>query len=479
MLGRTNDEKVGMIRMKTLPLFLRSLVVPALLLGLAAPAGAQNWSGDARKIGMGGVGSNENLAAKTIEKDESYRVIVLPFGLFQVLENPDIFDPSSDDFDLVRAFEYAASPLHYTFNRNDTGTGADFIHDLTNAELNRNLNTYRGFVPVTQPIGYGLAHPSWGVAIPVYKTDKVRHAIYVGAGPYMTMRGDLVVDPALVDILDSETDVVIPPNTSFPLTSDVRTEAALAITGGYRGRFAWPMSMNAKGDRDGLYVAVNYSYLRGFFLEDGAITGRLDTNGAGLLTINLALPPPLVVARTSSREGNGHVVDLGVAGLVNNWELGFGIKGIANQIKWTDVEGTTYALASLFLGGDFIESPTVPLDDVTIKQPVQYTANAGYHADHWTAMAQFTKRTSDFAADDDRLDSTAFHGGAEYRFGLLEPRGGVYYSRGLWQPAVGLGLNLGKFGIDGALYSSSANVERMRHPTLAVSLRFGSKNPNP
>src|SRR6478609_2674928 len=96
--------------MKTLHLGLRVLVVSALLVGLSASASAQNWSGDARKIGMGGVGASENLASKSIERDDHYHTIVIPFGLFQVLRDTDIFDPSSDKFDLVRSFEYAASP---------------------------------------------------------------------------------------------------------------------------------------------------------------------------------------------------------------------------------------------------------------------------------------------------------------------------------------------------------------------------------
>jgi hypothetical protein len=473
--------------MKTLQLCLRTSLVPALLLASAASAGAQNWSGDARKIAMGGVGASENLAAKSIERDDHYRVIVVPFGLFQILKDTDIFDPGSDKFDLVRSFEYAVSPLHYTVNRDGTGTGAEFIQDLTNARLNRNLNAYRGFVPVTQPVGYGLAHPSFGGTIPVYKSDKVRHGIFVGAGPYFAMRGELNVDQSLVDILGSDTDVVVPPNTSLcaspgsavcnSIGSDARGELALAITGGYRGRYAWPMSVPAHGERDGLYVAVNYSYLRGFRMEDGLIGVRFDTDATGQLTFNPALPPPIGVGRTSSDKGTGRVLDFGVAGLINHWELGFGVTGIGNQIKWTNVEGTNYTLGNLFTGGEFLESEAVPLPDVTIKQPLQYTTNAGYHADHWTVMGQYTVKTSDYAPDKDRLNTSTLHAGFEYRFLVLEPRGGVYYSRDRWQPAAGLGVNLGNFGIDGAVYSTDANVQRKRHAAFALSLRIGHKNP--
>ena len=463
--------------MKTLHLCLRVFAVAAVLAALATPARAQNWSGDARKIAMGGVGASENLASKSIERDDHYRTIVIPFGLFQVLRDTDIFDPSSDKFDIVRSFEYAASPLHYTFNRDGTGTGIDFIHDLTNAEVSRDLNVYRGFVPVTQPVAYGLAHPNFGITIPVYKRDRVRHGIYVGAGPYFAMRGAMAVDPALVDILGSETDVPIPANATFPIVSNARGELAAAITGGYRGKFAWPMGIQSRTDKDGIFVAVNYSYLRGFHLEDGDIAVHLDTNSSGLLFVNPSLPSPIIVNRITSDEGHGHVIDLGVAGLLNKWEFGFGINGIANQIKWTGVENTTYSLGNLFFGGDFVESPTVPVGDLTLKQPVAYTGNGGYHADHWTVMGQVTERTSDYAPDRDYLNSTTLHFGGEYRFLMLEPRGGVYYSRQHWQPAGGIGLNFGKIGLDWAIYSTDANVQRERHAAMAFSMRIGHKNP--
>ena len=66
-----------------------------------------------------------------------------------------------------------------------------------------------------------------------------------------------------------------------------------------------------------------------------------------------------------------------------------------------------------------------------------------------------------------------FHGGAEYRFGPIDVRGGAVYSRELWNPAAGVGFNIGpRISLDVALYSSSANVERERNPAIAVSLRF-------
>ena len=453
---------------------MRTLLIATLVTAVAVPAWAQNWSGDARRIAMGGIGTGENLASTMIREEGGYRTIVVPLGLIQVLRNLDIFNPDSDEFDIVRTVEYAASPLHFTLDRDGTGTGVEFVNGLRNGELSRDLNVYRGFVPVTQPIAYGLANPSFGGTIPVYKTDTARHGIYLGAGPYLGFRGTLNVDQGLLDILDSDVNVYRA-NAAFPIASQTRGELALAITGGYRGKFALPGGRSARDDREGIYIALNYNHLRGFIYESSDIAVRLDTDGAGMLTINPALSAPILVGRQTSDSGRGFAIDLGTSVFVNRWEVGFGVNNLANRIKWSDVEGTAYSLGDVFNGGEFTESPTVNLGDVTLKQPVEYTGNVGYHVDRWSAIAQVSQRTTEDPADGDRFDGTTFRTGLEYRFAMLEPRVGAYYTRERWHPSAGLGLNFGGFGIDGALFFTDANVQRESHPTFAVSLRIGRR----
>ena len=50
---------------------------------------AQSFSGDARKIGMGGIGYSENIATRMIEDERPYSSIVLPFGLIQARTRSD------------------------------------------------------------------------------------------------------------------------------------------------------------------------------------------------------------------------------------------------------------------------------------------------------------------------------------------------------------------------------------------------------
>src|SRR5262245_27051786 len=176
----------------------------------ASDVSAQNWSFDARKVALGSPGSGEILAMRMIQEDNEYLALVLPFGLFQVFRDFDRLDPTKDNFDVIRTVEYAASPLHYTFGRNAVTVGQvsgssalnNFVIDIRNAELSRDLNRYRGFAPANQPRAEGLASPNWG------KTFKVKtgpggafQGIYVGAGPYLAMQTDVNFDQQLINVL--------------------------------------------------------------------------------------------------------------------------------------------------------------------------------------------------------------------------------------------------------------------------------------
>ena len=437
----------------------------ALVLTLASvsPALAQNWSFDARSIALGNVSGGDNLASRMVDDQRFYKSIVIPLGLFQVLRDMDRFKPESDEFDLVRTIEYAASPLHLQFGRDqESVSGRNLFTDIRNATVSLDLADYRGYKLVNQPLAEGLASPSWGVTIPLQgEKGGPFQGIFVGAGPYLAMRAAAVIDPRVVEILDSE-DPLRFPNTSYLLATDLQGQFAMAITGGYRGRFA----IESDGERDGIYVAADYNYIHGFRYEQADAALRLDTDVAGLLTINPFLPTPLSIVRTSAESGSGFAIDAGVAVVVRGFEVGFGVNGIANRINWTGVEQTTYLLGNLFLGqDDFVESGPFPADDLRVELPKDYHVNAGYHADRYSVIGEYAHG---FQGD-------TLRGGVEYRPGMIELRGGGVYSRELWNPTGGVGLNFSpKFGLDVALYSTTANAARERHAAVAVSLRISS-----
>ena len=451
-----------MKRLRTSSL-VRITVASLIIAAGSSTASAQNWSFDARRIALGGIGDTGNVAWRLVEEQRGYGSIVLPFGIFQVIDDMTIFDPGDDNFDPVRAAEYLASPLHYTFDRTGSGSGQQFVSDIVNAELSRNLNDYRGFAPASELTGEGLVAPSWGKTFTVRDAgDGAYHGVYVGAGPYLSIRTNNVIDPGLIDLLASDVDRY-EPNAGFLITDDMTDQLALAITGGYRARLPFPGRAGVGAGRDGMYIAVNYNYLYGFHYDDVDMAVRFDTDATGLLSL-APTTVPIAIERLTADSGRGFGLDFGVAVVVDRWDVGFGATGVANRIDWQDVQRESYVLTSLFDGGDFIETPLGPLgDDRRVELPVNYTGNVAYHEDVWSAYAEYAHG----------FQGNNFHGGYEHRLGRVELRGGGRYSRDRWHPSGGAGFNLSPgWSVDVGAFGTSTNIERTRHLALAVSLRM-------
>lgn len=180
--------------------FAATALLTVLLAFGASPVAAQNWSFDARRIALGSIGDTGNVASELVAERRGYGSIVVPFGLFQILDDFSIYDPGDDNFDPVRAAEYIASPLHYTFDRKGSDSGQQFVNDIVNGRLNPNLNVYRGFQPANEFFGEGLASPSWGKTFTVRENSAgAFHGVYVGAGPYLSVRTDNMIDQGGLD----------------------------------------------------------------------------------------------------------------------------------------------------------------------------------------------------------------------------------------------------------------------------------------
>jgi hypothetical protein len=424
----------------------------------AGQVSAQNWSFDARDIALGSPGREDNLASKMVAEDRHDRSIVLPFGLIQLFGHFDRLNPSNDNFDLLWTTESAASPLHYTFGRGADEAGDQFVVDVRTAHLSRDLQRYAGFAPANQPRAEGLAFSKWGRTFVIRNgAGGAYHGVFVGAGPYLSMQNDLLVDQQLINALASGAI----PNAQMDAASDTRGQMAVAIIGGYRGRFALPDSTS---ERDGLYIAVNYNVLRGLRYEDVAVSVRLDTDSTALVAVTPPVPTPLLIARDHATSGMGRSIDIGTAVVINRWQVGLGINGVGNRIDWTGVTRTTYGLANLLTGNStLVESLPQLRGDTRVQLPIDYRGQIAYDADAWSAVGDVGHG----------FGGSSFHGGGEYRVRAIAVRGGAMFSRQLWSPAAGLGLNLNAHtALDMAVYGNAANVERQRRAAIAVSLRL-------
>jgi hypothetical protein len=445
----------------------RSLVLVILLSLVAGPraASAQSYDADARKIGMGGVSDNSNIAASMVDAAQPYSVILLPFGLLQVLKDFDKFDPSGDQFDPARAAENASNPLHFTTGRGSSDAEhpeARFMSDLVNGRLNRDLSTYRGFHLPSTISAEGLASGGFGKIIKfAKKADGGFQGVYVGAGPYLAFDTGLGVDPKLSDIFGSDTPKYYP-NSAIQVTDTAAIQLAMSINVGYRARLAFP-GTTAAGDtaRDGIYLAMNYRYLKGFKYLEPDTTVRFDTDGQGLLTIN-PNTAPLTVDDLEASSGHGRAVDVGMQVVRNNWQAGVGVNGIGNQITWTDLTQKRFTLTSLVQGSDFVETAVPsPLDKAVVKLPVVTSGNFGVDVGGWTFTTNAARG----------FNGKSFHGGAERRLGVFALRGGARYSRGRWDPTYGFGVGR-KVALDVAFFGTHSNLQDKRETSIAASIRI-------
>src|SRR5262245_60043748 len=236
MKGSKFIQGVEMNQLRSIVLgFVLTLVV------VAVPLSAQNFTSDARLVAIGGVGGHPNDAMRFAGDARSYRSIGLPIGLFQVLKNTKVFDPSQkQDFNPLRAIQLLSSPLHYTFDLSENTPGELLVHDLVNSTLKRDLNAYRGFAPKPDFHSQGLVSPTFGKTFRVAGDKDGPHpGFYVGAGPYLALGTNMNIDQRLVNIFTSSSNTYVP-NTSFLIGNVTNGQAAGALTFGYRGRFAFP-----------------------------------------------------------------------------------------------------------------------------------------------------------------------------------------------------------------------------------------------
>jgi hypothetical protein len=457
---------------------------------------AQGWNADARKLALGGVGTSRNIASELIEPDPKYRAIFVPLGLLQLVGNLDKFDPNSDNFDPIRAMEYVANPYHFTIGRNDESAGRKLVTDILNGKVQTDLNAYRGFIPPKNPRAEGIVNFSL-----IHKTFKIStggttfQGVYVGVGPYFTHRTSLELDQKILDILSSSGAPLKYPNDQYLISVDrTTTQMAGALTFGYRAHMALPAGVPSQGtDREGVYLGVNYSYLRGFYLEDDGLQVRFDTDNQGniLLDPTKTLNPcpttnsvpggpygtPFCTDRRTATSGTGRSIDFGVATVFGPWELGFGVNGLANFIEWDDPthEALGFDSAQSLTSGSVTFVTTncrttacpgaTNVNTLRIEQPRETLADATYHASFGTVMAEVGSG----------YQGKIFHGGFERQIGPLFGRAGMRYTNEKWNPSVGAGFNFfPRLGLDFAYLTSTANAEKERQSVLAVSIRINA-----
>jgi hypothetical protein len=442
-----------------------AFVAVLLLVWTSSSASAQNYSFDARRIALGGVGGTPNLASKLVERQRRYKSTLIPVGLVRVLKNVRVFFPNREDFDFSRAVEFAYSPLHHVFGRSEDITPRTFFRDIVDARLESDLNAYRGFEIEPSVTAEGLILENWGKTFMVHRDERSFQGIYVGAGPYLAARARADVESELVSVLNSPVDTYRPA-ASLGISGGETNQLAVAITGGYRARFPFFSQDGTAAGRNGMYAAANFHYLQGLRFDEFAANLQFETDSFGLVSPAPQTPPFAIDWRTSSH-GRGMALDAGVAFVVNRWDFGVGVGGVGNRITWTQIERHHVSLSNLFGGTEFVHLRLPATGEKRrYELPVTYTGDLAYHRDKWSVLSESSHGYM----------GNQFRAGLEYRLGTVELRGAGRYYDGRWFPSAGAGFNLTRnFGVDAALFGTQTFLERSAHVGLAVSLRFDKR----
>ena len=433
------------------------LLASVLFVALPGIASAQGLTYDARIMAMGGGGGNTPSIARRMvpAKARAEMVIPIPVGLIQVFKGGfDKFKPSSDNFDPLLAAETTGSLFYYRFGADTGSTRTDFISDLVNGTINPDLTTYAGFHVQEQYSSEGLFAPQVGMTLKFAKSGSRFHGLYLGVGPYLSYSTDANVDQRLTDVLGEGTRY---PNVSMSIVDASAAQVAGALTVGYRGHI--PMAWGSE-DRDGVYLAYNFHYLKGFKYYQPDFSLRFDTNAAGNLA---ATATPLSILSVEGDNGTGRASDIGIQIVRGNVQGGVGINGIGNRINWKDFSKTTITLPSLTIGADFIKTPGAPpFQELQVKLPVVKTANLSFEGGGWGATATVV----------DGYNGTTFSGGLERQVGPIWLRGGGRHSRDHWDPTVGFGIGTNT-ALDVVAFSTHANFQDERQWAIGASLRIG------
>jgi hypothetical protein len=433
-----------------------SICVATALLAVSRRSDAQNWSFDARMIALGNAAGSGNLAYDLVPQPQPYTVIPLPFGLVQILKDLNIYNPNSPKFDPILAVEYVASPVHYIIGRNDdTAARTLFVSDLRNATLSRDLSRYQGFVPASDLLAEGLAKTLWGGTIKFAKTAGGGYqGIYIGAGPYLSLSDRSTFDAQLLSVLSTGVNVA---NAVMPITNTDTAQVAVTGVVGYRARF---VAGSGPAGRDGLYLAANFNYLRGFEYTNDALVVGLATDRTGLVS-----PASTIgVVHQDADRGMGYAIDVGAGLVADGLQIGVAANGIANHIDWTGVTQTSYSLGNLQSGNsNFLQGTKIPLPDARVELPVDFRTNVTYSSDYWTGIVEVGHG----------FGGASFRTGYEQRFRAIDTRVGLRYTFGMWNPSAGVGLNMSrKVALDIAVFRTATNIERKRQTAIAASIRI-------
>ncbi len=436
---------------------MRSLVTvfaAAALLLTAARADAQTFS--TRRLGMGGVlvphsgGSEEsNVALRAMPqpvRDEAS--ITLPLGIIALLQDKPVLDPDDPEFN---AWELANTVFNPPWNL-QLGTPEPPSNDITVSIARDRLSVNLGEISTLFPsessrLSMQVGGPALGVAV---------RGAFAEAAPLVHARNDLRMNDALHGVLADGADFTT--RTRYELTNSGIGQAGAGVRLGWAGRVLGP----AAGDTAGgaaLLVGARVKLLRGLAYGDADHVVSFTTGD----TLFSDSPVDVdVVGRTRTAGpadgGFGAGFDLGLVWTAPGLQLGVGVNDVSTALNWRVKESVSRRDSTTNEVHNYVVAEDVPW---TSHLPAVVTAHAAWLGERHTVAADVVR---------DEIGTVA-HAGVERWWGFVATRAGVRMDR---EQAVqwsgGLGLKLGRIGLDVAAATHARNLMREEQSEVAVGL---------
>lgn len=410
---------------------------------------------NARRMGMGGAvlpgggGEGWNAAYRAVPlPPQSSTGLPLPIGLVQLAADPPILDPQDPDFNIYDLANRVYNPPWNWQLVSPAPPSDDIVVQLSRDRLTVELGEIAGLFPhdrsVLSAVGMG---PSLSVGVGTF---------YVGVSAVAQYQNDLLMNRALHEAVIGH--AAFEPRTQYLLYDGALGQAAGVLEAGW----AAPVIRSADAPmRRGtaLFAGVRPKVLRGlaygytenivaFSTEDTLITGspiNLDYHG--------------LIRQTGPAGGGwGHGLDVGLVYMQDAFELGLGVNDVVSRMTWSVEESLTQRDT---LAGDFTRLVVDPTATVVSRMPIAGTLNAAWRT-AYLLIAADTERS---------MGHTTGHLGTETWLGNVALRAGTSIDvNDMVQFGGGLGLRLGRVGLDLGIASNSRNLSRERGIELGAGL---------
>ena len=435
-----------------------TLAYVLLLAGLSVPP-AQAQFMSARRLAMGGVtlshggpgGDAANVAYRAVPPAAEHgpRSLLLPLGLIPVLQDPPTFDTNDSAFN---AFEIANLVMHLPWNLRlvePAEPAGDVTLSVGRNALTIDLGGVRNVIP-DERVRFSTAMRGPGIVLGVRR-------MFVGVTPFVQAQNDFDLNDALRGALhDGDTFL---PNTEYALSDRGQAQAAAqALLGA-----AFPvLCSGGDDDRGGLYVGARARLLRGLAYADA-------DEQVGFVTPDTLFGDVPMDLRFRGRQrtalpadgGWGHGFDAGAVFVVGALEIGLAGNDLATSIDWKVEESIT---AKDSLSGDYVTQTVGEQLPFTSTVPASYVL---------TAMTRLGGVLVAADVQRDALEQISGHAGAELWAGPLALRAGASLDvQQRTQFAGGIGLRLGRLGLDVAVATNQANLTHERAVDLGIGLSF-------